>query len=874
MKPIRLGIIIGAKDTLSPVFKSATKKVAAFDARVKEVSGSLIEMGGAAKDGFRQLAVGTGVLTGVAVGLGAVNGEIAKMSNLSDTVGMDFNTINSMGNAVKGIGLNYESVIDTVEQLHNVMGEAKTAHEEWAKTDKLEGKEFKTISAVDDAFKGLDFSAVDSSFKGLSDEEIFKRVSGLDPKKQYELVMNTALKMEDHQIAASMVDILMGGESNKILSYMRVKNIDNIAELEAYGQKLTFLNEEGKKGALAYSSIFAETKTIIGSIFQQGAGMSGGFLTPVLNDMNNWLVTHKGLVQQNIKGFFVGVGEALGSMGDKLNQASKFFEPVVDFFSQGEEIENKGNLIGKTITYIGAGLFGLVGAKIAFGTLALGAGVLTAALSPIGLLIGGIALGGAFIAKHWEPVKSFFNGFIIGFKDGFTEVADSLEPIGSALKPIGDLFSSVFGSAIEFVKGLFQPLDNAESKMQSWGVTGQTVGRVIADAGGFIIKFWKPVKSFFSGIITGFQDGFTEVAGSLESIGTALQPVGDLFSWVFGSAIEFISGLFQPLDNASEKTESWGNAGQIFGKVIGSVFGGIAKVITTTVTIFTTAYTTIVSTWDSVSAWFTDLWNRVGTAFNVGMEFVKSVLSWSPLEMIQGLWDGAFNYLSSKFEWLSSKIDWVKSISFFGDDQEETQSTPPKKEEPSFWSGWFGDDNEEPKEQARNIKALALAPVVATSLVASDVKIPQTKKQTFETHEEFVGTQKPETQDKKFTTTEVFKPAIISESKDRSMITSEKFLPQKKPKVTNQEFTTVEKFKSALPESKLDSGSLYPKIERLEAPKHIQKGDINISMPTTIHVNSTDGKVDERELQRAVDAVMHKSARKIQMNTSHEDEEI
>jgi len=62
--------------------------------------------------------------------------------------------------------------------------------------------------------------------------------------KQFEIVIDTALKMKDQQKAASMVDILMGGESNKILSFLR-KQGKTYKQFMEDKKKLIFLDEEG-----------------------------------------------------------------------------------------------------------------------------------------------------------------------------------------------------------------------------------------------------------------------------------------------------------------------------------------------------------------------------------------------------------------------------------------------------------------------------------------------------------------------------------------------------------------------------------------------------------------------------------------------------
>ena len=71
-----------------------------------------------------QKVAGMGVaLGGVAFGIDRINQSTVQMANLADTVGLSFNTVNALGGAVKGIGLNYEHVTDIMEELNNKIEE-------------------------------------------------------------------------------------------------------------------------------------------------------------------------------------------------------------------------------------------------------------------------------------------------------------------------------------------------------------------------------------------------------------------------------------------------------------------------------------------------------------------------------------------------------------------------------------------------------------------------------------------------------------------------------------------------------------------------------------------------------------------------------
>ena len=421
-------------------------------------------------------------LGGVAFGINKINEETTQMANLAGTVGLSFGTVNTLGSAIKGIGLNYEHVTDIMEELNNKIGESKVKYKEWLKEDKGKGKELKLVGGVDDAFKGLDFSLSDKSFRGLNYEKTFKKFIKMKGDKQFELVMDTALKMKDKQKAASMVDILMGGEANKILSFLRKQGL-SYKEFITQQEKMNYLNKEGLKGAKDYAKVSAKTSNILGSMFKQIAGIGGSFLTPILKKFNRWLVINKEMVQLNIKGFFDGIKEALGSIGKIIKWVSSFLKPLISLFSstsdEAEKAGASGASLGKTLTYIAGGFTALMSAKLIMGGLGMAVGVVTTAfrvlsvvvsLNPIGLAITaiGIAIYGLYNASDkfkaklkalfsWSPlglvirtftpvvnfVRNLWNGMsfhdagkrlIMSLFDGIKSTWNKLKGIGSSIK--------------------------------------------------------------------------------------------------------------------------------------------------------------------------------------------------------------------------------------------------------------------------------------------------------------------------------------------------------------------------------------------------------------------------------------------------------
>lgn len=86
--------------------------------------------------------------------------------------------------------------------------------------------------------------------------------------------------------------------------------------------------------------------------------------------------------------------------------------------------------------------------------------------------------------------------------------------------------------------------------------------------------------------------------------------------------------------------------------------------------------------WDGISAWFSNMWDSIKTTFNIGVQMVKSMFDWSPMEFVKAQWDGVTNYFAGLFSGIADmyqstvgavmgKVNAAKDFFSFGDDDED-----------------------------------------------------------------------------------------------------------------------------------------------------------------------------------------------------------
>ncbi|EMB4320854.1 phage tail tape measure protein [Citrobacter freundii] len=94
-----------------------------------------------------------------------------------------------------------------------------------------------------------------------------------------------------------------------------------------------------------------------------------------------------------------------------------------------------------------------------------------------------------------------------------------------------------------------------------------------------VIKFWEPIKAFFTGFYTGLMSGLQPLTSAFSTAFAPLAPLFDSIGNAVGGVWEWFTKLFEPIQFSSEALASCTSAGETFGKVVGNALSALTPII-------------------------------------------------------------------------------------------------------------------------------------------------------------------------------------------------------------------------------------------------------------------------------------------------------
>lgn len=268
----------------------------------------------------------------------------------------------------------------------------------------------------------------------------------------------------------------------------------------------------------------------------QGSAAKGSMRKESDIDLNSlssqWL-----LLKANAANTFSSLGETLREpLLEMMTSAQKMLQAFRKW------VENNKELAGTLMKIVaGAGA-----ALVAFGTMAAGVG---AVLGPI--------------ASVKLSLSTLMEGTSIGgLLSGLLDLHGMLGGLIGPIQAVGSCLSAVFGPLIGVIAGISAPI---------WALIAVIVIAAIA-----IIKFWEPIKAFFSGFFSGLISGLQPVISAF----SWLSPLFDSIATKIGVVWEWFTKLFEPVNYSTEELNNCTSAGQRFGELVGKALTGLFSVIT------------------------------------------------------------------------------------------------------------------------------------------------------------------------------------------------------------------------------------------------------------------------------------------------------
>lgn len=379
------------------------------------------------------------------------NENTAVMAGMAQSYDMSIDRFKAWSGVAQKAGLDGEHVGDMIEELRNKFGEFKALGEQ---------------SSVSEVFGALGISSA--------------MMEGMEAADQFEFIMQRLEGVTDKDQAASLADILFGGEGNKVTTYIRNTG-KSLNELLEEQRKFNLLTDDGARGAVAYGHSFQNLKTVVSSAWQEISGIVGGEMAGDIQKLGDTVSKY---VRENKE-------EVVGTLKSLVYSAKDFAVAVWDI---GSSVNSVVQAFGGWKT-VGVALTSLLAGQMVIGLFNMGKSIFTAvkaigtmkasmvglnavmAANPIGAVAAAVGLlifAGIELYRNWDSVTAWFSEKLTWFK---TE----------------------FPATFNFIKTVFD-----------WSPLG------------LIINNWEPLTGFFSdlwGGITGiFDAGLAKISGIWDTV--------------------------------------------------------------------------------------------------------------------------------------------------------------------------------------------------------------------------------------------------------------------------------------------------------------------------------------------------------------------
>ncbi|TLU69601.1 phage tail tape measure protein [Enterobacter sp. MF024] len=191
----------------------------------------------------------------------------------------------------------------------------------------------------------------------------------------------------------------------------------------------------------------------------------------------------------------------------------------------------------------------------------------TAAIGALLVVVGGLMLSIGAVLGPMALVRLSFTtlageGGIARLSGGVMRLGGALQWLaGSPMQALSSAGRMVFGPLITLLAGISAPV---------WGLIA-----LFATAAVAVIKFWQPIKAFFSGFFTGLMAGLQPITQAFNAVFAPLAPIFNSIGNAISGVWEWFTKLLEPIQFSSEALASCTSAGETFGKVVGAAISAL-----------------------------------------------------------------------------------------------------------------------------------------------------------------------------------------------------------------------------------------------------------------------------------------------------------
>lgn len=461
-----VGLLTRRYQTLGEEIEQAREKAEAFE-QASSIGGAFKSVATAGAAAIGSIWATTTAITGL---MTVTNENTASMVGMAKSYDMTIDRFKAWNGIAVQAGLTGENIGDMIEELGNKFGEFKALGEQ---------------SSVADVFGAL---GIDSAM-----------MEGMEAADQFEFIMNRLQNVGDKQQAASLADMLFGGEGNKVTTYIRNTG-KSLNELLEDQKQFNMLTNEGANGAVSYGNAFKNLTSVISSAWQEVSGIIGGEMTDDVKQASSAIGSLFKNNKDDIKGFFKG-----------LVDGAKFFGAML--FKVGQGVNSLAQAVGgwgNIATAIGS----IMAAKVVVGLVSFTStglqlvktvGVMKTAMiglntvmaaNPIGavtLAVSGLIFAGIQLYRNWDSVVAWFGNALNWFKTEFPNTFNIIKtafdwsPLGMIInnwEPITGFFSDLWGgitgifdSGIAKISGIWETVSGWMDSLKFWE-SGDTTTQV------------------------------------------------------------------------------------------------------------------------------------------------------------------------------------------------------------------------------------------------------------------------------------------------------------------------------------------------------------------------------------------------------------